>query len=365
MNRDKKHILLIEPYYGGSHKAFLEGLQAHVDVDFTLLTLPARKWKMRMQVAAPWFAEQVTNLVTKGTRFDAILCSTFIDVAVLRSLLATENIHLSLAMYFHENQFAYPAQVHDPAYHQFTNINWTSALVADRLFFNSKFNFDSFLSGIELFLTKASDVDLHMSLEKIRCKSTVLYPGIEMTDIDKAPVPQNPCSQPVIVWNHRWEHDKDPETFFNALFRLQQQQIDFKVLVLGQHFRNQPRIFTQARERLGDHILHFGYVESREEYAALLRQGDVVVSTARHEFFGIAVLEAVRAGCRPLVPNRLSYRELYPDMYRYEQDAFIETFTGALEKQSHPHRKENTQLARGYSWPEVAHLYEQQLTGFI
>jgi hypothetical protein len=36
-------ILVLEPYYGGSHKTFLDGLQAHMPFDFMLLTLPARK----------------------------------------------------------------------------------------------------------------------------------------------------------------------------------------------------------------------------------------------------------------------------------------------------------------------------------
>ena len=45
---------------------------------------------------------------------------------------------------------------------------------------------------------------------------------------------------------------------------------------------------------------------------------DVVVSTADHEFFGIAVCEAVWAGAIPIVPNRLSYVELFPDSPRYE-----------------------------------------------
>ena len=191
MAPEKKHILLVEPYYGGSHKAFLLGLQAHVGLQFTLLTLPARKWKMRMQVAAPWFAEQVLRLQQKGLRFDAILCSTFIDVAVLRSLLAGKGLHLPLAVYFHENQFAYPGQIRDPAYHQFTNINWTTALVADKIFFNSQFNFDSFLSGIELFLNKVTDVDLRSTLEQIREKSVILYPGIDCSFIDQAQVPQS------------------------------------------------------------------------------------------------------------------------------------------------------------------------------
>ena len=56
MTEEQKHILVLESYYGGSHKSFLDGLQAHLPVHLTLVTLPARKWKMRMQLAAPWMA---------------------------------------------------------------------------------------------------------------------------------------------------------------------------------------------------------------------------------------------------------------------------------------------------------------------
>ncbi|HHD63428.1 MAG TPA: DUF3524 domain-containing protein, partial [Desulfobulbaceae bacterium] len=332
-----------------------------VDIQFTLITLPARKWKMRMQVAAHWMAEQMLTLYKEGVTFDAILCSTFLDVAVLRSLLAQQDLQLLLAVSFHENQFAYPNRINDPAFFQFTNINWTTALSADRIFFNSKFNYDTFLSGIELFLKLSSDVDLLRTIQQIQNKSTVLYPGIDYSVIDQAASVHAQCSRPVIIWNHRWEHDKDPEAFFSALFMLKKQRIDFKLIVLGQHFQNQPEIFSVASEILKNEIIHFGYAEDRKKYAALLTRGDVVVSTAKHEFFGISVLEAVRAGCCPLVPDRLSYPELYPPEFRYDREHLQEALVRVLRKQGNPQRKEYHRLAAKFSWHKVAKNYKEHL----
>ncbi|RUM40418.1 MAG: DUF3524 domain-containing protein, partial [Desulfocapsa sp.] len=202
MYRDQPHILLLEPYYGGSHQAFLTGLMEAVDCRFTLLSLPARKWKMRMQLAAPWFAEKIIALSDQGLAFDAVLTSTFLDVAVLRSLLYGRNIHLPLAVYFHENQFSYPGQVPDPGRFQFSSINFTSALCADSLAFNSAYNLESFLAGIHEYVKKVSDMDLRHLEKKIRAKSRILYPGMDFQDIDTTE-PGQKSRVPVIVWNHR------------------------------------------------------------------------------------------------------------------------------------------------------------------
>ena len=61
-----------------------------------------------------------------------------------------------------------------------------------------------------------------------------------------------------------------------------------------------------------------GFAKNLEDYWSLLKQMDVVVSTANHEFFGIAICEAIWAGAIPIVPDRLSYREHIPGSCRYQ-----------------------------------------------
>ncbi|MCI5125640.1 MAG: DUF3524 domain-containing protein, partial [Candidatus Electrothrix sp. AR5] len=325
--------------------------------------------------AAPWFAERMVEMIAQdnnqGKSFDGILTSTFLDVAVLRSLLAAQGISLPLAIYFHENQFSYPGQVPDPGIFQFASINFTSALCADRLAFNSRYNLETFLDGIRSYLKKSADMELCHLEEQVQEKSVILCPGIDFQQID-AQLKGTPTEElggkegegenkePVIVWNHRWEHDKDPETFFLTLFALAE-EYSFQVIVLGQQFRHQPEIFAQAKTVLGDRLIHCGYVKSREEYARLLRQGDYIVSTARHEFFGISVLEGVRAGCRPVVPDRLSYRELFPKEYRYPEGELGEHLRQLFAIPRFLTSDEARKLTEAYSWPMLGARYQEWL----
>merc|ERR1712107_801426 len=140
----------------------------------------------------------------------------------------------------------------------------------------------------------------------------------ELKTLDKVVVDDS--GEVHIVWPHRWEHDKNPESFFQVLHRMHEEGLKFKVSVLGEMYSEVPPVFAEAKEILCDHIAQFGYAESKDDYYRVLRQADVVVSTAQHEFFGVSMLEASFLGCFPLVPNRLVYPEISPDQCIYNTD---------------------------------------------
>ena len=351
-------IAVLEPYYGGSHKAFFDSLAGQLDFNFEFHTMPARKWKWRMRLAAPCFAEDFRRRPDRGEGVSAILCSPFLDVATFRGLAPACMRQVPVFTYFHENQFAYPVQVDDQRDFHFSLTNLTTALASDSLAFNSQYNLDSFLAGVEKVLPLIHDMDLPGYEEKIRRKSVILYPGLDFSEIDQQEREQEPGkgSSPVIVWNHRWEHDKNPEFFFKSLFELDARGVDFSLIVMGQSFRRQPEIFEEARQRLSHRIIHYGYAESRQEYIRLLKQGDIVVSTANHEFYGISVIEAVRAGCRPLLPNRLSYPELFDRRFLYEDRDFTGALAALLNEFSFS-EDQGRKMTEQFSWSNLQAAY--------
>jgi len=80
-----------------------------------------------------------------------------------------------------------------------------------------------------------------------------------------------------------------------------------------------------ARAWLGGRVIHWGTATDRAHYEALLETADIAISTAKHEFFGISMLEATHWGAFPLVPQRLSYPEIFPSAYHYDSDPALHT----------------------------------------
>ncbi|XP_074948903.1 tRNA-queuosine alpha-mannosyltransferase isoform X8 [Phalacrocorax aristotelis] len=381
-------VLLIEAFYGGSHKQLMDLLQEELQEDCVLCTLPAKKWHWKARTAALYFMQTVPT----STNYRILFASSVLNLAELAALRPDLG-KLKKVLYFHENQLAYPVQKCQERDFQYGYNQILSCLVADVVVFNSAFNMESFLTSIGKFMKLIPD-HRPKDLEKmIRPKCQVLYfpvrfpdvsrfmpehklarlekvtgvkrngdayqleglpgqqesralgglmknsnahresglceaqPGLCTTQHEGLPSPltaparpnkseasegTNPCQEedkqhltfnlsnilsgrdyqqrPLhVAWPHRWEHDKDPETFFKVLLKLKEKELPFHVSVLGEAFTEIPDIFSEAKKALGSSVLHWGYLPSKDDYFQALCMADVVISTAKHEFFGVAI----------------------------------------------------------------------------
>jgi len=323
-------VLLVEPFFAGSHRQWAEGLQRHSRHCIQLHTLPGRHWKWRMFGGAVALAETAQS---DAFAPDLLLATDMLDVSTYLALSRNRHLGLPVALYFHENQITYPWSSQDQPGHsepnrQYGFINYTSALAADRLFFNSHYHRSAFLTGLRDFLKGFPDRRGLWRLESLERKSTVLPLGLDLKSLEVTVEEAEQPREAVILWNHRWEYDKDPDTFFNLLIRLQREGYPFRLIVLGEAYGRTPPIFSRAREVLRDRILHFGYVANRLEYARRLQMADLLPVTSRQDFFGASAVEAIYCGCYPLLPNRLAFPEHLPPeerrkhIYTDEEDLY-------------------------------------------
>ncbi len=187
------------------------------------------------------------------------------------------------------------------------------------LWFNSEFHRKSFIDAIPGFLNMMPDGKLQDMPERISEKSKVLYPGI--SDFPASNKKRNDIL--TILWAARWEHDKNPDDFFEALKRLKEKGVNFRLNVIGERFEEVPPVFERAKDYFKNEIQIWGFQKSREDYVNALSGSDIIVSTAKHEFFGISVVEAIAAGCYPLLPDRLSYPEIVRIIAGDKKDSFL------------------------------------------
>ena len=312
-------ILLLSGYDAASHRRWREQLSAMFPrYEWQFLALPPRffRWRIRGNPLR-WLNEPLLQ-----ESWDLIIATSMVDLATLRGL------HPRLAntpclLYMHENQFAFPVSSGQNASADPQMVNLYSALSADCVVFNSGWNRDSFLAGADSFLKKLPDAVPEGLIETLRDKSRVIPVPIEARlFVDRRPLMNRAC--PHLLWNHRWEYDKGPDRLLKFLQALDQRSMPFRLSVVGERFRSYPKAFDRIREQFGPCIEHWGFLESREDYDHLLRQADIVISTALHDFQGLSMLEAMASGCVPLAPDRLAYREYVPELCRYdshEQDA--------------------------------------------
>ena len=153
-------VVMVEPFYGGSHKQLIDFLTTRCLADpaaasFELYTLPDKKWHWRARTSALYFAQTISRQLDPG---DTLFCSSVLNLAELIALRPDIASCKNKIIYFHENQLAYPVKKSKAERDfQYGYNQILSALTADQVVFNSEFNRDSFLGSISTFLKLQPD----------------------------------------------------------------------------------------------------------------------------------------------------------------------------------------------------------------
>ena len=262
-----------------------------------------------MRHAPLTLAHRFAELPQADKQFDVVLCSDMLALHEWRGLVGQATASVPAVAYFHENQLTYPLSPtqRDDFHYAYTNI--LTAISAETCWFNSRFHLNDFATAARAFLKRMPD-NRHLSdFDAAIERADVMSPGIDIPEALSRRNRQQTCT---IVWVGRWQHDKRPEKFAQALCELAEQDVPFDLILLGEQFDSHNDIYQSLHDRVGDRILHAGFAPDKSAYWQRLQQSDIVVSTADHEFFGIAICEAVAAGAVPLLPERLAYPEVFP-----------------------------------------------------
>ncbi|KAF5299685.1 hypothetical protein FQA39_LY11480 [Lamprigera yunnana] len=295
-------VVFIEPFYGGSHKQLIDTLIKHIP-NSNVVMLSDKKWHWRARCGALVLSTLIPFITTERVMF----CSSVLSLAELLGL--RPDLHkLKKVVYFHENQLVYPIREIKQRDVQFAYNQITTCLAADIVVFNSYYNKTSFLDNLINVIKMFPDNKPKDLRSRIESKCMVLYFPLDLS----LGTSKRNLNVLHITWPHRWEFDKDPETFINIIKRLKSDNVNFRLSLLGETFADVPEIFDEAKDMLKDEIVNFGFIQDKSEYFTVLQTCHVAVSTARHEFYGVSMLEATFYGCLPLVPNRLVYPEIYP-----------------------------------------------------
>ncbi len=324
--------------------------------------------------------DTVAALAGRGRRPDVLLVSDMVHLPALLGLARRALAGVPVVLYLHETQLTFPLSERTAAGGgagadlTYAMTNWLSMAAADRVVFNSAYHRQVWFEALPAFLARFPDLRHTGLVAEVEARSSVLPVGIAPGPLTgTAPDP----GPPTVLWNHRWEHDKDPDAFVDAVEAVAARGVDFRLLLAGHRFRAEPDALARLRHGpAAGRIAHDGTAPDGTgpdgtgpdgAYSDLLARADVVVSTARHEFFGVAVAEAVAAGALPLLPYRLAYPELVPTPHPYlytSPSELVDRLCWALT--DHPGRRRAADAARHhvrrFAWPVVAPHYDELFT---
>lgn len=307
-------VMYVESYGVGSHRRMTDLLNAHSRHELRFVMIGAEHWRWRYAAAHHELADCINALADGGYRPDFIVLSGPMNVGALVGLLHPDLHDVPRVTYFHESQWTYPTREIDIRHHLVSHLDAVRNCQA--AWFNSEYHRSVFID--EALNNRSERVRelAHRVLPPRVPDTAVLYPPVSVDD--ETMTRRSELGKTRIAWAARWEAEKRPELFTEAMLELAKRRDDFELVLLSPGRIPDPRTDDLLR-RLEQLIAVQGPLESRADYLRALSGCSIFVSTADHEFFGMAAIEAAMLGAIPVVPNALAYPEALPSAWFYRQ----------------------------------------------
>lgn len=290
---------------------------------------------------------------------DLILTTDMCDVAQLKGLMPRHWAQVKVAVMFHENQLTFPWSPTDPdpehgRDNHYAYLNLSTALAADQVWFNSAHHRAVFLEAAKQWMERMPKPKPTGMVQKVKAKSKVLPLGLHLEDWDQFKPQQGMPSwssveTPILLWNQRWSWDKGTDAWMHLVDNILQRDLPAEFVVMGKPFERVPDGWESMKERMGGRCLHWGFVESDREYIKWLWRSTIAPLSPKQEFFGLAVVEAMRCQTLPWVPREHAYPETMPEGHLFLSEG---EWMGALEKR------------QWQDWPLKEQAYESHALQF-
>ena len=354
------NILLVSPFHGSSsHAAWAEGLKAHSGHKVSIVDLEDVAWSWRLKGGSVPLWQKLRDWPEAA---DLLLTTSLTCLASLHGLLRRSRLsELPTVYYMHENQLTYPIRPGGKRDSQLVLRQFHAQLTADEVWFNSSYNLDSWFKKLPGFLKNFKD---HQGLELVpmlKERSRVVPLGLSL---ERTAVPKKNSDRPILLWNQRWTWEKGVDRLLSLIKKFGP-QADFDVVLLGPSSQDPER--RELEEFLGPRLLHSGWC-SRDSYLQWVDKASFTVSVARHEFFGISMLEAASRGLMLFLPNDLAYPEVLPVelhercLYSSQKDLYRRLKEYLANPEGfHQTQKSLREAALQYDWRRQAASYDSEL----
>ena len=356
------NILVLEPWYRGSHRKWVEGWRSASRHEIKVAAGPDAGWRRSLVLGPSCFAEAITQ---SATEIDALVASSPIDLATVLGLLGPTISRPPTLLYMHESQIGYPPGPKGGQAQGAIINDWTAVSAADKVAVATHYHARVLIERMPPFVDELVP-GAGKKLENLLSDIEILPVGIGTTDLR----PCEPTGPLRVMWNHRWSFDKGPNEFVHALSVLASEGQEFGVYALGEVERSGRRARRRLLNQLKDRIVLHGH-QQEGAYADALCQSDIVVSSSHHDFFGLAVTEAIAAGASPFLPNRLAYPEIVPESLHstllYEAD-LLEALRSVLSNSRqmlHQYRSATMAHVANFEWSKLAPKYDALVDDMI